>query len=67
MGPALPEKGMAAHFWFPYLAVELARLYPDKLVLGMEIRAKLTEFVRKRIEVARINFPGQYQNAGVWR
>lgn len=49
------------------MAVELARLYPDKLVLGMEIRAKVTEYVRKRIEASRVNYPGQYQNAGVWR
>jgi hypothetical protein len=63
--------------------VALARVYPDKLVLGMEIRAKVsclqpvcqtdfryaqvTEYVKKRIEASREESPGQFQNAGVLR
>jgi tRNA (guanine-N7-)-methyltransferase len=38
---------------FGGLTVALSRLYPDKLVLGMEIRSKVCEFVRLRIEQLR--------------
>jgi tRNA (guanine-N7-)-methyltransferase len=38
---------------FGGLTVALAQLYPDKLVLGMEIRAKVCEYVRLRIEALR--------------
>ena len=34
-------------------AVELARLFPDNLVMGMEIRAKVKEYVRLRIRALR--------------
>jgi tRNA (guanine-N7-)-methyltransferase len=38
---------------FGGLTVALAKLFPDKLVLGMEIRAKVTEYVRLRIDALR--------------
>lgn len=52
---------------FGGLTVALAEIFPDKLVLGMEIRAKVCEYVRLRIESLRKEFPGQYQNAGCYR
>mmetsp|Transcript_30215 Transcript_30215/g.30701 ORF Transcript_30215/g.30701 Transcript_30215/m.30701 type:complete len:150 (+) Transcript_30215:142-591(+) len=38
---------------FGGLTIGLSTLYPDKLVLGMEIRAKVCEYVRLRIEALR--------------
>ena len=52
---------------FGGLTVKLATLFPDKLVLGMEIRAKVCEYVRLRIEALRRENPGQYQNAACLR
>jgi tRNA (guanine-N7-)-methyltransferase len=49
------------------LTVALATLFPDKLVLGMEIRAKLCEFVRLKIEALRSSGSSAYQNASCMR
>lgn len=56
----------------------LARMFPDKLVLGMEIREKVTEYVARRIDALRkehavdttaasATSPGPYQNVSVVR
>jgi tRNA (guanine-N7-)-methyltransferase len=52
---------------FGGLTVALARLYPDKLVLGMEIRAKVCEYVRLRIDGLRQQHERLYQNASCLR
>ena len=52
---------------FGGLTVTLAKLFPEKLVLGMEIRAKLCEYVRLRIEALRLECKGEYQNASCIR
>jgi tRNA (guanine-N7-)-methyltransferase len=52
---------------FGGLTVAMANLFPDKLVMGMEIRAKVCEYVRLRIEALRQENPGQYQNAACLR
>lgn len=52
---------------FGGLTVALARIFPDKLVCGMEIRAKVCEYVRLRIEGLRTQHPGQYENAACLR
>jgi len=52
---------------FGGLTVSLATLFPDKLVMGMEIRAKVCEYVRRRIEALRDEHPGQYNNASCLR
>ena len=52
---------------FGGLTVALAELYPNELVLGMEIRAKVCEYVRLRIEALRNEHPGKYQNAACLR
>ena len=39
---------------FGGLTVALAKLFPDQLVLGMEIRAKLCEYVRLKIDALRL-------------
>lgn len=50
---------------FGGLTVALATAFPDHLTLGMEIRAKVTEFVRLKIEALRTQEPGKYLNAAV--
>eukprot|EP00611_Tribonema_gayanum_P003078 TRINITY_DN12406_c0_g1_i1.p1 TRINITY_DN12406_c0_g1~~TRINITY_DN12406_c0_g1_i1.p1 ORF type:complete len:260 (+),score=85.68 TRINITY_DN12406_c0_g1_i1:127-906(+) len=52
---------------FGGLTVALAKLLPDKCVLAMEIRDKVAEFVRLRIEALRREQPGAYANAAVLR
>lgn len=45
----------------------LAPLFPDKLILGMEIRDKLVNFVSEKVRGYRIQNPGQYNNISVVR
>lgn len=53
---------------FGGLTVALASLLPDKLILGLEIRAKVCEYVRLRIEALREETGGkEYQNASCFR
>ena len=37
-------------------------MFPDKLMVGMEIRVKVSDYVKDRIAALRNNHPGQYQN-----
>ncbi len=52
---------------FGGLTVALAELFPEQLVMGMEIRAKVCEYVRLRIEALRKEHPGKWQNASCLR
>lgn len=52
---------------FGGLTVELAKLLPESMVLGMEIRAKVCEYVRQRIEALRKQHAGSYQNCSCLR
>jgi len=52
---------------FGGLTVALSTILPDETILGMEIRAKVTEYVRLRILALRKEVPGSYQNASVMR
>jgi tRNA (guanine-N7-)-methyltransferase len=52
---------------FGGLTLALATLLPDEAILGMEIRSKVTEYVRLRIMAFRKDHPGQYQNCSVMR
>jgi tRNA (guanine-N7-)-methyltransferase len=52
---------------FGGLTLALATLLPEESILGMEIRAKVTEYVRLRIAAYRKEHPGQYQNCSVMR
>jgi tRNA (guanine-N7-)-methyltransferase len=47
------------------LLVALSTVFPDKLILGLEIRPKVVEYVRERIQTLRQRHPGQYQNISV--
>lgn len=52
---------------FGGLTVALSTLLPNKAILGLEIRAKVTEYVRLRIMACRKENPGKYQNCSVMR
>jgi tRNA (guanine-N7-)-methyltransferase len=57
---------------FGGLLVSLAPLFPDKLILGMEIRMQVTEFVQQKISALRAQStqegnPNTYQNISVLR
>ncbi|KAM9799923.1 tRNA (guanine-N(7)-)-methyltransferase isoform X2 [Syngnathus typhle] len=49
------------------LLVELAPLFPDKLMLGLEIRVKVSDYVQDRIKSLRESNPGSYQNIACLR
>lgn len=44
------------------LLVSLSPLFPDKLMLGIEIRVKVSDFVKEKIKALRLMNPGKYQN-----
>lgn len=52
---------------FGGLLISLATLFPETLMIGMELRDKVTEYVKERIVALRKANPGQYQNVSVVR
>lgn len=44
------------------LLVDLSPQFPDKLMLGMEIRVKVSDYVKDRILALRKQNPGRYEN-----
>lgn len=52
---------------FGGLTISLATLLPQHTIMGLEIRAKVTEYVRLRIAALRKENPGQYENCSVMR
>ncbi|XP_033751229.1 uncharacterized protein LOC117335378 isoform X2 [Pecten maximus] len=49
------------------LLVQLSPIFPDSLMLGMEIRVKVSDYVKDRIKALRENSPGKYQNVACIR
>ena len=49
------------------LLLELSTRFPSTLSVGMEIRLKVSDFVRDRIAALREQHPGQYTNISVLR
>merc|ERR1719219_980642 len=49
------------------LLVQLSPMFPEKNMLGMEIRVKVSDYVRDRIKALREQNPGQYQNIACLR
>ena len=47
---------------FGGLLVRLSGVFPNKVMLGMEIRDKVSEYVRARCVALRRDHPGEYQN-----
>lgn len=52
---------------FGGLTMALSAALPDNTILGLEIRAKVAEYVRLRIVAQRKEHPGKYQNCSVMR
>ncbi|GFQ06369.1 tRNA (guanine-n(7)-)-methyltransferase, partial [Phtheirospermum japonicum] len=52
---------------FGGLLISLSTLFPKKLMIGMELRDKLTEYVKERVLALRASNPGQYENVSVVR
>ncbi|MCL7023565.1 hypothetical protein MKW94_023875 [Papaver nudicaule] len=52
---------------FGGLLISLSTLFPDTLMIGLEIRDKVTEYVNERILALRETNPGKYQNVSVVR
>jgi tRNA (guanine-N7-)-methyltransferase len=52
---------------FGGLLIALATLFPETLMIGMELRDKVTEYVKERILALRLANPGQYDNVSVVR
>eukprot|EP00088_Acartia_fossae_P004185 TRINITY_DN1177_c0_g1_i5.p1 TRINITY_DN1177_c0_g1~~TRINITY_DN1177_c0_g1_i5.p1 ORF type:complete len:276 (-),score=55.92 TRINITY_DN1177_c0_g1_i5:300-1082(-) len=44
------------------LLVQLSPMFPQTLMLGMEIRVKVSDYVRDRIKALRVKHPGQFNN-----
>jgi tRNA (guanine-N7-)-methyltransferase len=44
------------------LLVALSTMYPETLMVGMEIRVKVSDYVMDRISALRLQNPGSYQN-----
>ncbi|CAM4733346.1 hypothetical protein PO909_021025 [Leuciscus waleckii] len=49
------------------LLVRLSELFPDRLILGLEIRVKVSDYVQDRIRSLRSAEPGRYQNISCLR
>lgn len=52
---------------FGGLLIALASLFPTTRMIGMELRDKVTEYVKERILALRAANPGQYENVSVVR
>ncbi|CAN6681951.1 unnamed protein product [Malus baccata var. baccata] len=50
---------------FGGLLIRLSTLFPETLMIGMELRDKVTEYVKESILAFRVTDPGQYQNISV--
>lgn len=49
------------------LLITLSPMFPDKLMLGMEIRVKVSDYVMDRITALRSQHPDGYQNIACLR
>jgi tRNA (guanine-N7-)-methyltransferase len=47
--------------------VELSPLFPETLMLGMEIRVKVSAYVQERVKALREIHPGGFQNVACIR
>lgn len=52
---------------FGGLLVKLSPMFPSTLMIGMELRDKVSEYVKERILSLRKESPGQYQNISIIR
>ncbi|KAL2494140.1 tRNA (guanine-N(7)-)-methyltransferase [Forsythia ovata] len=50
---------------FGGLLISLSTMFPETLMIGMELRDKVTEYVKERVVALRSSNPGQYENVSV--
>jgi hypothetical protein len=50
-----------------FFTVELSPMFPDRLMVGMEIRVKVSDYVIDRIKALREKHEGRYQNIACLR
>lgn len=51
------------YFWFTiYILVTLSPMFPNSMILGMEIRVKVSQYVIERIKALRAQQPDCYGN-----
>uniref|UniRef100_A0A8D0GKZ0 tRNA (guanine-N(7)-)-methyltransferase n=1 Tax=Sphenodon punctatus TaxID=8508 RepID=A0A8D0GKZ0_SPHPU len=61
--PSTQPPHLAGNLSPPFsLPVELSPLFPEVLMLGLEIRVKVSDYVRDRIRSLRASHPGRYEN-----
>ncbi|XP_023320743.1 tRNA (guanine-N(7)-)-methyltransferase [Eurytemora carolleeae] len=49
------------------LLIQLSPMFPESLMLGMEIRVKVSDYVRDRISALRLQKPGEFTNVACIR
>ncbi|KAK0094160.1 hypothetical protein PV326_011659, partial [Microctonus aethiopoides] len=49
------------------LLVTLSSMFPENLIVGMEIRVKVSDYVMDRIAALRSQHPGEYRNVACLR
>lgn len=49
------------------LLVDLSLMFPDTLMIGLEIRVKVSDYVQDRIKALRSQNPGRYENIACLR
>ena len=42
-------------------------MFPNTLMVGMEIRVKVSDYVKDKVQALRTSHPGQYENISVIR
>ena len=60
-------KSILYHLYSRMFAVSLSEMFPDTLMLGMEIRLKVSDYVQERIRAMRLLHPGSYGNVACLR
>ena len=53
--------------WNICFVVALSPMFPESLMVGMEIRVKVSDYVKDRITALRQQHPGQYDNVACIR
>ena len=53
---------MSNYIHLIWLKVTLSPMFPENLIVGMEIRVKVSDYVMDRISALRHQHPGKYQN-----
>ncbi|VDO58404.1 unnamed protein product [Onchocerca flexuosa] len=49
------------------LLIKLSTLYPETLMVGLEIRVKVSDYVQDKIHALRLREPGNYRNVACLR